>query len=215
VSSRRSTSCGRRGYCASTATAGELRLLPRPAARRRLLPAQPAAALAAPPARRAGPRTAARRRPRPGCRAAGRAVRPGGQPERAVATTARGGRGGGRVRHAEAIRLHSAALEIIRPSPPARPRPPELAVLEAMAAPLNARYGYASGHCRPSWNGRSNSPRLSAARTRSSTGWSGCGRPIRPGPDTGPRTGGDRALALAAPGSEISGAAHFAFAGRR
>ena len=76
-----------------------LRLLPRPAARRRLRPGQPAAALAAAPARRPGPRAAARRRPRPGGRAAGRAVRPR-RPARAGRRLlpARGRRGGGRVR---------------------------------------------------------------------------------------------------------------------
>ncbi len=47
--------------------------------------------------------------------------------------------------HAEAIRLHQKALSIIGAMPAGRDRDSqELAVLEAMAAPLNARYGYSS-----------------------------------------------------------------------
>src|SRR5437764_6992926 len=47
--------------------------------------------------------------------------------------------------HAEAIRLHKQALSIARDLPGGRDRDRhELAILEAMAAPLNARYGYSS-----------------------------------------------------------------------
>jgi hypothetical protein len=47
--------------------------------------------------------------------------------------------------HAEAIRLHREALSIVASLPAGADRDSrELAVLEALAAPLNARYGYAS-----------------------------------------------------------------------
>ena len=50
-----------------------------------------------------------------------------------------------RFAHAEAIRLHSEALSIVRGLPESRDRDrQELEVLEAIAAPLNARYGYSS-----------------------------------------------------------------------
>jgi DNA-binding SARP family transcriptional activator/tetratricopeptide (TPR) repeat protein len=50
-----------------------------------------------------------------------------------------------RFAHAEAIRLHSEALSIVRSLPESRDRDrQELDVLEAIAAPLNARYGYSS-----------------------------------------------------------------------
>jgi tetratricopeptide (TPR) repeat protein len=51
----------------------------------------------------------------------------------------------GRFAHAEAIRLHKEALSIVRNLPEGRDRDrQELEVLEAIAAPLNARYGYSS-----------------------------------------------------------------------
>ena len=51
----------------------------------------------------------------------------------------------GMFAHAEAIRLHREALSIIATLPAGRDRDSrELAVLEAMAAPLNARHGYSS-----------------------------------------------------------------------
>ncbi len=47
--------------------------------------------------------------------------------------------------HAEAVRLHKEALSIVRRPAPGKDRDSqELAVLEGMAAPLNARYGYSS-----------------------------------------------------------------------
>ena len=69
-----------------------------------------------------------------------------GRPERAVAYYQRAADvAGGMFAHAEKIRLHERALAIIAATPPGRDRDSsELAVLEAMAAPLNARYGYSS-----------------------------------------------------------------------
>ena len=47
--------------------------------------------------------------------------------------------------HAEAIRLHKEALSIVRSLPEGKDRDrQEFAVLEAMAAPLTARFGYSS-----------------------------------------------------------------------
>jgi len=70
----------------------------------------------------------------------------GGRPERAVAYYERAADvAAGRFALAEEIRLHEAALSIIAAMPAGRDRDSrELAVLEAMAAPLNARYGYSS-----------------------------------------------------------------------
>ena len=69
-----------------------------------------------------------------------------GRPERAVAYYQRAADvAAGMFAHAEAIRLHEKALSIIAAMPAGRDRDSrELAVLEAMAAPLNARYGYSS-----------------------------------------------------------------------
>jgi DNA-binding SARP family transcriptional activator len=121
----------------------------------------------------------------------------------------------GRFAHAEAIRLHSAALGAIRALPAGRSRDShELAVLEAMAAPLNANLGYAS-------------PKLERTAKRSlvlaeSLGrqdstltalialWSSLqvqGR-IAEGYEVA-----TRALAMVEPGSDLSGQAHFAVAG--
>src|SRR5258707_980400 len=70
----------------------------------------------------------------------------GGQPVRALAYYQRAAEvAASRFAHAEAVRLHEKALSIIAARPAGRDRDSrELAVLEAMAAPLNARHGYAS-----------------------------------------------------------------------
>ena len=70
----------------------------------------------------------------------------GGRPERAVVYYRRAADvAAGMFAHAEAIRLHQEALSIVRSLPEGKDRDrQELEVLEAMAAPLNARYGYSS-----------------------------------------------------------------------
>ena len=70
----------------------------------------------------------------------------GGRPARAVTYYRRAADvAAGRFAHAEAIRLDQQALSIVRNLPEGRDRDArELEVLEAMAAPLNARYGYSS-----------------------------------------------------------------------
>ncbi|HEY2508987.1 MAG TPA: AAA family ATPase [Streptosporangiaceae bacterium] len=70
----------------------------------------------------------------------------GGRPERAVAYYRRAADlAAAMFAHAEAIRLHRQALAIISGLAPGRDRDrQELEVRSALAAPLNARYGYAS-----------------------------------------------------------------------
>jgi DNA-binding SARP family transcriptional activator/tetratricopeptide (TPR) repeat protein len=70
----------------------------------------------------------------------------GGRPERAVAYYRRAADVAADLfAHAEAIRLHKEALSIVRGLPEGKDRDrQELAVLEAMAAPLTARFGYSS-----------------------------------------------------------------------
>jgi DNA-binding SARP family transcriptional activator len=70
----------------------------------------------------------------------------GGLPERAVVHYRRAADiAAERFAHAEAIRLHTAALEAVRTLPEGKARDAcELAVLEAMGMPLNAEHGYAS-----------------------------------------------------------------------
>ncbi len=70
----------------------------------------------------------------------------GGRPARAVAYYRRAADVAAKMfAYAEAIRLHQEALSVVRRLPDGRDKDSqELAVLEAMAAPLNAKYGYSS-----------------------------------------------------------------------
>ncbi|TDB72686.1 SARP family transcriptional regulator, partial [Actinomadura sp. KC216] len=74
----------------------------------------------------------------------------GGRPDRALAYYRRAAEvAGGLFAHTESIRLLREALAIIRAMPEGRARDAkELEILKAMAAPLNARYGYSSPHLR-------------------------------------------------------------------
>ena len=74
----------------------------------------------------------------------------GGRPERAVHYYRRAAElAAGMFAHTEAIRLHDTALAIVRTLPAGHVRArEELAELEALAAPLNARDGYASTRLR-------------------------------------------------------------------
>ena len=117
--------------------------------------------------------------------------------------------------HAEAIRLHQEALSIVRGMPEGKARDrQELEVLEAMAAPLNARYGYSS-------------PELQRALERSIDLAESLGRPdstltglvalwgtqfVQGRIADGYRSAA-RALTLVDPDSELSGLAHFAVGG--
>ena len=120
-----------------------------------------------------------------------------------------------RFAHAEAIRLHSEALSIVRSLPESRDRDrQELEVLEAIAAPLNARYGYSSPKLQEVLE---RSIVLSESLGRKDSTLAGLvalwttqfvqGRAVE-----GYHTA-KRALALVDPSSEPSGPAHFAVGG--
>jgi tetratricopeptide (TPR) repeat protein len=121
----------------------------------------------------------------------------------------------GMFAHAEAIRLHKEALSIVRHLPEGRDRDrQELAVLEAMAAPLNARYGYSSPELQQALE-RSVALAESLGRKDSTlTGlvalWTS--RFVQGRSTDGYQTA-TRALTLVDPDSELSGPAHFAFGG--
>ncbi|MBA3250103.1 MAG: AAA family ATPase [Geodermatophilaceae bacterium] len=140
----------------------------------------------------------------------------GGRPDRAQAYYRRAADvAAGRFAHAEAIRLHKEALSIVRALPEGKDRDrQELHILEALAAPLNARYGYAS-------------PELQEALERAIALAEGLGRKdsavtglvglwaslfVQGSLVAGHRTV-TRALTLVEPDSELSGPAHFAFGG--
>jgi DNA-binding SARP family transcriptional activator/tetratricopeptide (TPR) repeat protein len=137
----------------------------------------------------------------------------GGRPGRAVDYYRRAADvAAGRFAHVEAIRLHKRALSIVRTLPEGRDRDgQELAILEGMSAPLNARYGYSSPELQQALErsvalaqslGRKDSILTSLVALWSA--WFVQGRTT-----DGYRTG-IRALALAGPGSEPSGPAHLA-----
>jgi DNA-binding SARP family transcriptional activator/tetratricopeptide (TPR) repeat protein len=140
----------------------------------------------------------------------------GGRPERALAYYRRAAEiAACMFAHTEAVRLHEEALSIIAPMPAGRQRDSrELAILEAMAAPLNARDGYSSKHLQQTLE-RSIALAESLGRTGSTvTGmvalWAS--RFVQGRIADSYQVAG-RALALADAGSELSGSAHFAVGG--
>jgi len=140
----------------------------------------------------------------------------GGRPERALAYYQRAAEvAASRFAHAEAIRLHEKALSIVAAMPAGRDRDSrELAVLEAMAAPLNARDGYSSAQLQQTLE-RSIALAESLGRTDSTvTGmvalWTS--RFVQ-GRTADSYQIANRALALADAGSGLSGSAHFAVGG--
>jgi DNA-binding SARP family transcriptional activator len=140
----------------------------------------------------------------------------GGQPARAVTYYQQAAEiAAGRFAHGEAIRLYREALALLRglPAGPGRDSE-ELAVLHAMAAPLNARDGYAAPELRGLLE-RSITLAESLGRTESLitglvTLWTS--QFVR-GETTASYSTGCRALAIAEPGTELSSAAHFAVGG--
>jgi DNA-binding SARP family transcriptional activator/tetratricopeptide (TPR) repeat protein len=140
----------------------------------------------------------------------------GGQPQRAVTYYARAAELAARVfAHAEAIRLHNEALSVVHGMPEGTERDSrELTILEAVAAPLNARYGYAS-------------PELERTLERSIELAQSLGRKealltglvalntcqFVQGRTAKAEETAARALALAEPGSQLQGHAHFSFGG--
>ena len=140
----------------------------------------------------------------------------GGRPARAVAYYRRAADlAAGMFAHAEAIRLHAEALSIVRSLPEGKDRDrQELEVLEAMAAPLNARYGYSSPQLQRALERSIDLAESLGRRDSTLTGlvalWATQfvqGR-IADGYQTA-----TRALTLVDPGSEMSGPAHFAVGG--
>jgi DNA-binding SARP family transcriptional activator/tetratricopeptide (TPR) repeat protein len=136
----------------------------------------------------------------------------GGRPERAVTYYRRAAEvAAGMFAHAEQIRLLEKALSIIAEMPAGRDRDSrELAVLEAMAAPLNARHGYSSPDLQQALE-RSVALAGSLGRRDSRVAGLaalGAAQFVQGRTADSHRTG-TRALDLADPGSELAGQAHF------
>ncbi|MGH3795391.1 MAG: ATP-binding protein [Pseudonocardiaceae bacterium] len=140
----------------------------------------------------------------------------GGQAQRAVGYYRRAADiAAARFAHAEAIRLHKAALSIVRTLPEGRARDGhELDILEAMAAPLNARYGYSSPQLREALE---RSIALAEAQGRNDSTLIGLlglwASSFVQGNTSAAHQTAARALALVEPDSELAGPAHFAFGG--
>jgi class 3 adenylate cyclase len=120
-----------------------------------------------------------------------------------------------RYANEEAIRLHKEALSIVRSQAGGRDRDrQELAILEAVAAPLNARYGYASAELQQTLErwialaeslGRNDSTAAGLVALWASR--------FVQGRSADAYQTASRVLALVAPGSELAGHAHFAVGG--
>ena len=140
----------------------------------------------------------------------------GGQGDRAVAYYRRAADvAAARFAFAEAIRLHRQALSIIGKMPAGRGRDSrELAVLEALAAPLNLRYGYSSPELQQTLE-RSIALAQSLGRRDSTVAGmiSLFGSRYVQGRTADSYQLGTRALSLVGPGSELIGQAHFAVGG--
>jgi len=134
-----------------------------------------------------------------------------GRPERAVTYYQRAADvAAGMFAHAEQIRLHEKALAIIVARPPGRELDSrELAVLEAMAAPLTARYGYSSPHLEQALE---RSIVLAASLGRWDSRVAGlaalAGAQFVQGRTADSHRTATRALDLADPESELAGQAH-------
>jgi DNA-binding SARP family transcriptional activator len=140
----------------------------------------------------------------------------GGRPGRAVDYYRRAADvAAGRFAHAEAIRLHGKALSVIAAMPAGRDRDArELAVLEAMAAPLNASYGYSSPNLQRTLERSIDLAESLGSRDSLLTGLAGLwtSRFVQGRTADGYQVS-TRALALVDPDSELSGPAHFAVGG--
>ncbi len=140
----------------------------------------------------------------------------GGRPERAVGYYRRAADvAAGLFAHAEAIRLHKKALSVVRGLPEGRGRDSqELAILEAVAAPLNARSGYSSPELQQTLERTVVLAESLGRKDSTLTGlvalWTS--RFVQ-GRTADSYQTATRAMALVGPGSELSGAAHFAVGG--
>ncbi len=140
----------------------------------------------------------------------------GSRPARAVAYYRRAADvAAGVFAYAEAIRLHQEALSIVASLPPGRDRDrQELSVRDAMAASLNARYGYSSPEVQQTLE-RSVALAQSLGRKDSTlTGMVAlfASRFVQ-GRTADSFQIANRVLSLVEPGSELSGPAHFAVGG--
>ncbi|MDQ0379752.1 ATP-binding protein [Amycolatopsis thermophila] len=140
----------------------------------------------------------------------------GGRPDRAVSFYRRAAAfASSTFAHAEAIRLHQEALDLVRAQPDSRESArAELSILETMAAPLNARYGYASPQVQHALERTIDLARQLGRRDSALTAMVGlwASRFVQG------RTGEAYELAttvlnLVDPDSELRGAAHFTFGG--
>jgi DNA-binding SARP family transcriptional activator len=140
----------------------------------------------------------------------------GGRPARAVAYYRRAADVAADVfAYAEAIRLHREALSIVHRLPGGRERDgQELEVLEAMAAPLNAKYGYSSTELQETLERSLNLAESLGREDSTLRGlvslWTS--RFVQGRIADGYRIA-TRALTLVELGSEMSGPAHFAVGG--
>ena len=139
-----------------------------------------------------------------------------GRPERAVAYYRRAADlAAGLFAHAEAIRLHQKALSVIRALPESRDRDrQELAVLEGIAAPLNARFGYSSPELQQTLE---RTVVLAGSLGRKDSMLAGLvalwASQFVQGRTADSYRTATRAMTLVEPGSELSGPAHFAVGG--
>jgi DNA-binding SARP family transcriptional activator len=140
----------------------------------------------------------------------------GGRPDRATTYYQRAADvAAGMFAHAEAIRLHKEALAIVRKLPVGRERDrQELAILEAMAAPLCAKYGYSSVEVQQAVERTVDLAESLGRKDSMLTGlvalWTS--RFVQGRTVDGDKAA-NQALALVDPGSETSGPAHFAAGG--
>ncbi|MFC4603121.1 ATP-binding protein [Rhodococcus kronopolitis] len=123
----------------------------------------------------------------------------------------------GTFAHAEAIRLHRAALAIVRSQPGGRGTlARELDILESMAAPLNARYGYSSPQLQQTLERSIELAEVLGRRDSTVVALVGLwtSRFVQ-GDTAGAHRAVSRALTLvdADADAQLSGSAHFAFAG--
>jgi len=140
----------------------------------------------------------------------------GGQPQRAVTYYARAAELAARVfAHAEAIRLHKEALSVVHGLPAGTERDSrELEILEAVAAPLNARYGYASPELERTLERSIELAQSLGRREALLTGLVALNTcQFVQGRTAKAEETAARALALAEPGSQLQGHANFSFGG--
>jgi DNA-binding SARP family transcriptional activator len=140
----------------------------------------------------------------------------GGRPDRALAFYRRAADvAAGMFAHAEAVRLHKEALSIIGNLPADRDRDrQELAIRDAMAAPLNARYGYSSRELQQTLERSVTLARSLGRRDSTLTGLVAlCTSRFVQGRTADSYRIACEALALVDSDSELSGPAHFVVGG--